>query len=196
MFCASSYIPKEKSKYRFCVDFRALNAVTKFDPYPLPTLEETTSNLHGSKYFSISDCCSGFCQMSIKEHRERTRFTVSSAHYKFNRLTFGSSNNPSNIQRLMDAALKNLVGRECWVFIDDVIFSSTAEEYALRLENVLRILDEANLQLHPSKCVFAQNQVKYLGYVLSGRGIFYSPEKVKAVREYPNPRSIRRYIIS
>jgi len=89
--------------------------------------------------------------VSIKEeHRERTGFTVPSGHYEFNRLPFGLSKSPSNFQRLIDAALKNLVGTECWVFIDDVIiFSSTAEEHALRLENVLRRFDGANLQLHP-----------------------------------------------
>jgi hypothetical protein len=153
-----------KPKYRFCVDFRALNAVTKFDSYPLPTFEETTSNLHGSKYFTVLDCYSGFWQVSIKEeHRERTGFTVPSGHYEFNRLPFGLSNSPSNFQRLMDVVLKNLVGNECYVFIDDlIIFSSTAEDHALRLENVLRRLDEANLQLHPGKCVFAQPKVQSL----------------------------------
>ena len=70
----------------------------------------------------------------------------------------------------MDAVLKNLVGTECWVFIDDVVISSsTAEEHALRLENVLLIFDETNLQLHLGKCVFAQPQVQYFGYVLSER---------------------------
>jgi hypothetical protein len=54
------------------------------------------------------------------------------------------------------------------VFIDDiVIFSKSAQEHALRLENVLQRLDKANLQLHPGKCVFAQPQINYLGYVLS-----------------------------
>ena len=57
----------------FCVDFRALNSVTKFDPYPLPVFEETVSSLFGSKYFSVLDCYSGFWQVSIKEdHKERT----------------------------------------------------------------------------------------------------------------------------
>jgi hypothetical protein len=40
-----------KPKYRFCEDFRALNSVTKLEPYPLPIFEETTSTLHGSRYF-------------------------------------------------------------------------------------------------------------------------------------------------
>jgi hypothetical protein len=57
-------VPKKsldgKPKYRFCVDFRALNAVTQFDTNPLPVFEETVSTLHGSKYFSVIDSYSGF----------------------------------------------------------------------------------------------------------------------------------------
>ena len=127
-------VPKKttdgKPKYRFCVDFRSLNAVTKFDPYPLPVFEETTSTLFGSRYFSVLDCYSGFWQVPIKEeHKERTGFTVPQGHYEFNRLPFGLSNSPSNFQRLMDIVLRNLVGTECWVFIDDVIvYSKSAEE--------------------------------------------------------------------
>jgi len=153
---------ERKPKFRFCVDFRDLTGVTKFDSYPLPRFDETTSTLFGSKYFTVLDCYSGFWQVNIKEeHKERTAFTVPSGHYVFNRLPFGLSNSPSNFQRFMDVVLKNSVGAECWVFIDDVIiFSNTAEEHTLRLENVLYWFDEANLQLHPGKCVFAQPQVQ------------------------------------
>jgi hypothetical protein len=105
-------VPKKsesgKPKFRFCVDFRALNAVTKFDSYPLPRFDETTSTLFGSKYFTVLDCYSCFWQVNIKEeHKERTAFTVPSGHYEFNRLPFGLSNSPSDFQRLMDV-LKNL----------------------------------------------------------------------------------------
>jgi hypothetical protein len=144
------------------------HSMTKFDPYPLPTFE--TSTLYGSKYFTVLDCYSGFWQVSIKEeHKEHTGFTVPSGHYEFNRLPFGLSNSPSNSRRLMDV-VTNLVGLECFVFTDD-IFSASAEEYALRLENVLSRFDEANLQLHPGKCVFAQPRVQYLGFVLLEDGI-------------------------
>jgi hypothetical protein len=67
----------------------------------------------------------------------------------------------------MDVLLKNLVGFECSVFVDEIIiFSSTAEENALRFENAFRRFDEASLQLHPGKCVFAQSKVQYLGFTL------------------------------
>ena len=102
-------------KYRFCVDFRALNAVTKYNSYRLPRFEETTSILSGSKYFSVLDCYSGFWQIDIHEpHREKTAFSVPSlGHYQFNRLPYGLSNSAASFQRLMNLVLKNLTGMDC-----------------------------------------------------------------------------------
>jgi hypothetical protein len=162
-------VPKKSAdgthKFRFCVDFRALNSVTKYDTYPISVFDEATACLHGSKYFTILDCQSGFWQVPIKkEHRERRRFTVPSGHYEFTRLPFRLSNSPSIFQRLMNIVLRNLIGTYCWVLIDDsILFSKTAEEHAQRLEEVLSRLEEANLQLHPGKCVIAQPEVRYLG---------------------------------
>jgi hypothetical protein len=138
----------------FCVDFRALTSVTKYDTYLIPVLDKAMASLHGSKYFTTLDCQSGFWQVPIKEeHGEKTGFTV---HYEFTRLPFGQSNSPSNFQRLMDIVLRNLIGTHCWVFIDDlIVFSKTAEEHAQRLEEVLSRLEEANIQLQPGKCVIA-----------------------------------------
>jgi hypothetical protein len=148
------------------------------------------SVLHGSKYFSVLDCYSGFWKVPIKEeHRERTRFTVPFGHYNFNRLPFGLSNNPSNFQSLMDFVLRNHIGVQCYIFIDDIIIFSKSAEHAARLENVLERFDKANLQLHPGKCAIAQHQVNYLGYVLSENGASASADKVKAVKCYPTPRS-------
>jgi len=119
--------------------------------------EETTSNLYGSKYFTVLDCYSDIWQVGIKEkHKEKNGFSVPPGHYEFNRLAFGLKNSPANFQRRMDAVLKNLVGNECRGFIDDIIvYSKSAEEHATRLEKVIRKLAEANLQLHPGKCVCA-----------------------------------------
>jgi len=61
--------PDGRPKFRFCADFRALKAVTKFGPYPLPVFEETTS-LFGSKYLFVLDCYSGFWQVAIEEDQK------------------------------------------------------------------------------------------------------------------------------
>ena len=92
----------------------------------------------------------------------------------------------------MDTVLRDLIGPECWAFIDDiVIFSRSIEEHAQRLENVLQRFEAANLQLHPGKCVTAQPKVQYLGYVLSDEGITASPDKIKAFKQYPTPKGVK-----
>jgi len=87
--------------------------------------------------------------------------------------------------------LRNLIGTQCWIFLDDlIVFSNTAEDHPQRLEEVLRRYNEANLQLHHAKCVIAQPEVRYLGYMLSEKGVSASSDKVTAVRQYPIPKNV------
>lgn len=111
--------------------------------------------------------------MNLRLHRDRMNLS----------LPFVLPKSPSNFRRLVDIHLGNLVGTECRVFIDDeVVFSKSAEEHALRLENVLHSFNEANLQLHCGKCVFAQTKVQYLGFVLPEYGFSAPPTKWKLFR--------------
>ena len=92
----------------------------------------------------------------------------------------------------MDLVLRDLVGNEAYVFIDDVIvYGNTIEEHARRLGHVLERFERANLKLQPGKCVFAQPQVEYLGYIVSREGIRASPDKTQAVRNFPVPRNVK-----
>ena len=91
----------------------------------------------------------------------------------------------------MDSVLKDLVGTDCCIYLDDLIlFSKTAEEHAEKLERVLERFERANLQLHPGKCVIAQSKVKYLNYVLSEK-VSASSDKIDAVRNYPTHRNAK-----
>jgi hypothetical protein len=132
--------PDGKPKYRFCVDFRALNAVTKYDSYPLPIFEETVAKLHGCKYFSTLDCFSGYWQVRIAEKdKQKTAFSTPNGHYGYNRIHFGLANGPSCFQRLMDTVLRDLTASECYVFVDDIIiYADSIQEHAGRLEHVLQ----------------------------------------------------------
>ena len=131
--------------------------------------------------------------MGIREEcTELTGFTDPSGHYEFKGLSFGLSNIPTNFQRSMDTVLKNFVETESIEFIDDVIvFSSSSEEHARRLESVLQRFDKANLQLHSGKCAFAQPLVQYLGYVPSEKSVAAFPEKVRAVQNFPTPTCVK-----
>jgi len=88
--------------------------------------------------------------------------------------------------------LKNLVGTECYIYLDFcVIFSSTAQEHAQRLEHVLQPFDKANLQLQPGECVIAQPKVKYLGFELSEKGVSPTVDNVEAIKGYHNPKKAK-----
>jgi hypothetical protein len=135
-------VPKKSAngrpKYMFCVDVRALNKITQFDTYPLPILEETVATLHGGQYFSVVDSYRGFLQIKIAVDTIKTALSVPCNHFNFFKTTYGQSNSPASFQRLMDFVLRDLVGTECYVFIDDVIiFGNTIEEHAARLFHVL-----------------------------------------------------------
>jgi hypothetical protein len=174
------------------VDFRALNTITRVDAYPLPVFEETMSTLHGSKYFTTLDAYSGYWQIRVAEYKPKTAFSTPGCHFQFTRLPYGLAAGPACFQRLMDVVLKELRGTECWTHMDDVIlFSKTIEEHAQRLEHVLQKFEMANLQLQPSKCVFAQSQFQYLGYTVSEEGLTASPDKTSAIRHYTAPKSMK-----
>jgi hypothetical protein len=202
MGTTSPPLPKKsldrKPKYRFCVDFRTLNKITTFEKYPLPVFNETVSTLHGTRFFSVIDLYSGFCQIKLpEEDKLETAFTVPSRRYNFLRLPYGLSNSPASFQRLMEIVLRDFVGNECYVFIVDVIvFGKTIREHATRLEHLIQRFDRANLQLQMSKCVFPKPQVEYLGYIVSRDGIKASPDKSKQFETTQSPTRLRKSVHS
>jgi hypothetical protein len=103
-------------------------------------------------------------------------------------------NSQSDAAQGINAVLKDIIGTECYVLLDDVIlYSKTPEEHAQRFEHLLQRLDKANLQLYPGKCVIAQPQLKYLCYVLSENGVSASADKVKAIENYLTPKKTLRH---
>ena len=77
------------------------------------------------------------------------------------------------------------------MFLLMIVFADTIEEHARRLEHVLQRFEKANLQLQLGKWVFAQPQVQYLVYIVSGDGITASPDKEKAVQQCPLPKNAK-----
>ena len=91
----------------------------------------------------------------------------------------------------MDLALAGLTWEVCLVYLDDVIvMADTFEEHLERLETVMNRLQRAGLKLNPAKCKLFQLKTKFLGHVVSGRGIESDPEKVRAVVDWPAPSNL------
>ena len=116
--------PKKDGDYRFCVDFRRVNSVTKKDAHPMPRIDEILDQLGGARYFSTLDLASGYWQVPLREEdMEKTAFSVGADHYEFTVMPFGLTNAPATFQRMMGNLLKGIKG--CLVFIDDIIIFRT-----------------------------------------------------------------------
>ena len=92
-------VKKKDNTWRFCVDYRKLNAVTHQDAYPLPRMDETLESLAGSVYFTTLDLAAGYWQVEIEEgSKEKTAFSTTGGHYEFNVMPFGLTNAPATFQ--------------------------------------------------------------------------------------------------
>lgn len=186
-------VRKKDGSVRLCIDYRKLNLQTIHDAYALPKLEEAFSALAGSKWFSVLDLKSGYYQIEMEESdKQKTAFVCPLGFYEFNRMPQGITNAPSTFQRLMEKCVGEMNLKEVLVFIDDlIIFSSSLEEHEQRLKHVLQRLREYGLKLAPGKYTFFQTSVKYLGHVVSERGVETDPDKVKALTTWPIPTNLK-----
>ena len=182
---------KKDGSWRFCVDYRRLNAQTVRDQHPIPQIADILDNLGGSKVFSTLDLKSGFWQIPIAEQdRPKTAFCCHVGLFHYNRMPFGLTNAPAAFQRTMNAVLAGLIGRICFCYIDDiVIFSDTLEQHAYHLSQVLERLQHAGLKVKASKCKIGADQVDLLGYQVSAAGIAPDPGKTEVIHAMPPPEN-------
>ena len=138
--------------------------------------------LHGYKCWILASWC-------WKEDREKTAFATSMGLYQFVKMPFGLVAAPSEFCRLMGDIFRDIQWLECLLYIEDIIVpAKTVEETLLRLEHVFQRLQSANLKLKPSKCIFFQKSVKFLGHEVSEQ----DKDKIKAVQEWPVPRTVKQ----
>lgn len=189
-FASPVVLAKKKSgEWRFCVDFRSLNNVTVKDAYPLPRMDDTLQALHGNSFFSTLDLLSGFWQIPVDvADRYKTAFVTRGGLYQFRVMPFGLTNAPATFQRLMDRVLLGLNWRACVVYLDDIIvFGRTIEEHNTNLALVLEKIGQANLKLKPDKCIFAVEEVVYLGHRINKHGVGTDNSKVEAIGRIETP---------
>lgn len=186
-------VRKKDGSWRFCVDYRRLNSVTKRDSMPLPRVDDTLHRLHSSKYFSTLDFSSGFYQvLTEKSSREKTAFATQTGLYEFNVMPMGLTNAPASFQRLVSHMLRPLQWKHCLPYLDDcIIFSATFSDHLSHLRSVFQVIRDAGLKLKPSKCTFAELSVEFLGHIVSGDGIRPDPRKIAVVANWPAPRNVR-----
>ncbi|CAB0028020.1 unnamed protein product [Trichogramma brassicae] len=145
-------VKKSDGSYRFCVDYRDLNKVTKKDGYPCKNMDTILDRLRRARYISKIDLKSAYHQVCLDDDSKAyTAFSVQgSGQYQFLRLPFGLKCAPMTFQRLMDSLFGAEVEPYVFAYLDDIILvTETFEEHVSWLERVIRILLDAKLVVKP-----------------------------------------------
>lgn len=186
--CASPvlFARKPGGGLRFCVDYRALNALTVKNRYPLPLLQETLSRLSKAKYFTKVDVIAAFNNLRIADgHEYLTAFRTRYGLYETLVVNFGMTNAPAAWQTRINEILRPFLDVFCTAYIDDIlIYSDTLEEHYEHVEQVFCALKAAGLHLDIDKCEFVKQEVTYLGMIISTDGVKMDPAKVKTILEW------------
>ena len=196
-------VRKRDGSHRFCVDYRALNTVTKADTFPLPRIDDLLKCLGGARYFSTLDLASGFWQIPMEAtSREKTAFATPHGLFEFLVMPFGLTNAPAVFQRLMQRVLAGLNPDDgeqfVTAYLDDIlVFSRTFQDHMEHLAKVINRLRDVNLKLKPPKCKFARREVEYLGHFITPGGLKPNVRLTSAVQDFPRPQNIhevRRFL--
>ncbi len=190
---------KKDGTWRFCVDFRALNAITIKDKYPLPRIDELFDRLQGARYFSKLDLLSGYWQIRVAESDiHKTAFRTRYGSYEWLVLPMGLTNAPATFMRLMNNIFRPYLDKFVVVFLDDIlIYSRTLAEHRKHVRLVLDSLREHQLYAKLKKCSFFQEHVEFLGHRIDRDGVHMMEDKVRAIREWPTPKNVddvRRFL--
>ncbi|KAL0164905.1 hypothetical protein M9458_040658, partial [Cirrhinus mrigala] len=177
-----------------CVDYRGLNQITIKNHHPLPLTNTALDALSGARFFTKLDLRSAYNLVRIREGDEwKTAFITPTGHYETLVMPFGLCNSPSAFQQFINDVLRDMLGRWCYAYLDDIlIYSKTLEEHTQHVRAVLRRLLAHQLYCKLEKCAFHQHSTTFLGFVISSQGVAMDPQKLEAVRSWPLPTSLKQ----
>ncbi|GFX27433.1 retrovirus-related Pol polyprotein from transposon 297 [Trichonephila clavipes] len=133
--------------YRFAIDYRKLNAITKYPRYPLPVIDDLITNIPHTAMMSTLDLKSGYFQLAINpKDIEKTAFITRNGTFAILRIPFGISGAAPNFQKAIDIILKLVLGRFVSCYMDDVIITSPSfNENIDNLNQIFTLLRDAGL---------------------------------------------------
>ena len=199
--CVSPYssalvlVRKKGGGLRVCVDYRGVNKDTIPDKYPIPRIDELIDMVGRSKprVFTSLDLMRGYHQVKMAENsKHKTAFVCHLGQYQYRRMPFGLTNAPATFQRLMSQLFSGKEWDFVSVYLDDVLIASpNIKEHLEHVKKVLLRIGEAGLRLKPSKCVFAADEIEYLGHTLTAEGVKPNSGKIEAVNSFPRPSTVK-----
>ena len=184
-------VPKSDGGWRLCCDYRALNKQVVAESYCVPASDVLIDQLATGKVFSTHDMTWGYHQLrwdpdSIPATAIRTHFGT----FEFMVMNFGPTNAPAQWQRLVEEVLRPYLYDFVVIYLDDlVVYSKTWEEHEEHLRLVYRLLIANKLHLRLAKCYFYSTKIKFLGWIIEKGTLTSDPEKLKTLKDWPQPES-------
>jgi hypothetical protein len=195
------FVPKPggaPGELRMVIDYRALNAITIKDRFPLPLPEELIDKLQGKRFFSKMDFWSGYSQNRVAaEDIEKTAFVGPDGLWEWLVIPQGIATAPAWFMRMVTELLAPHKAY-CVVFIDDIlIFSATQEEHERHVREVLDTLRKHGFRLKDKKCEFGHQETEFVGFRVDGKGIRLTEDKIASIAKWPmvqSPKDARIFL--
>ncbi|GKU98669.1 hypothetical protein SLEP1_g11642 [Rubroshorea leprosula] len=177
-------VKKANGKWRRCIDYTNLNQACPKDCYPMPNINKLVEATFGNERLSLLDAYFRYHQVPMApDDEENTSFYAGNEIYCYAMMPFGLKNAGATYQKMVTIMFRAQIDRNLEVYVDDIVVKS------LKVEDHLANLDETFTNLRKNK--MRLNPTKFLGFMVSKRGIKVNSEKIKAIEEMGPLKSIK-----
>ncbi|CEH15967.1 retrotransposon nucleocapsid protein [Ceraceosorus bombacis] len=186
------FVPKKDGSMRLCVDYQGLNAVTVKDRYLIPLIDEQLDRLARAVKMAKLDLMGAYNLLRIREGDEwKMAFQTRYGLYKYLVMPFGLCNAPSTFQALMNYVFRDMLDITVLIYLDDIlIYTGEGVDHDAVVRTVLGRLREYRLFAKASKCELDVEEVEYLGFLASTKGVQMDPKRVQTINDWPAPRNV------
>ena len=187
---ANTVVEKKKTgKWHVCVDFTDLNKACPKDPFPMLRIDQLVDVMVDHPRMNFLDAFQGYHRIPLAlDDQEKAAFVTPIRNYLYKVMPFGLKNAGSTYQRMMTKMFEPQLGRSIEVYIDDMVVKiRIVFEHVGNLTNIFEILRKHKLCLNASKCSFGVGSGKFLGYMVTHRGIEVNPDQIKAINSLQLP---------
>jgi hypothetical protein len=184
------FIKTKDGKLHFVQDYRALNAITRKNRYPLPLIDNLIHQLKGAHYFTKLDVRWGYNNVRIHEGDEwKAAFCTNRGLFEPLVMYFGLTNSPATVQMMMNEIFQDLIteGVVSMYLNDILIFTNSLEEHRRITCLVLDCMRKHKLYLWLEKCEFEKTKIEYLGVIISHNKVEMDLVKIAGVADWPTP---------
>ncbi|KAJ1116408.1 hypothetical protein NDU88_004620 [Pleurodeles waltl] len=186
------FVPKANGELRTCIDYRGLNKITIKNKYPLPLIPVLLEQVKKAKIYTKLDLRGAYHLVRMREGDEwKTAFKSRYGLFEYTIMPFGLCNAPAAFQFFLNDVLREYLDIFAIVYIDDIlIYSDNENQHVQHVKKILAALRKHHLYCKLTKCEFHVTTVEFLGVILTPQGMVMAEKKVKAVSEWPIPKSV------